>query len=154
MTTAQSRMAEGAEATASTQAPTGSATAFDSRLAGRVDTLMTRAVATGLGGAVVLERDRRLLLSSGYGLANRRVGSRFTPDPVAPINSVTKTLTALAVLQLSAKGRVDLQAPLKTYLKSARRRGGVGTIVGRVSARPRLRAGRHESHGRWHSRGR
>ena len=94
-------------------------TASDSQLAGRVDQLMARAVSSGFGGAIILERDGRQVLASGYGLANRRLNTRFTTDTIAPINSITKSFTALAMMQLSARGQVDLQAPLKAYLKSA-----------------------------------
>jgi len=80
---------------------------------------MARAVSSGFGGAIILERDGRQVLASGYGLANRRLNTRFTTDTIAPINSITKSFTALAMMQLSARGQVDLQAPLKAYLKSA-----------------------------------
>jgi CubicO group peptidase (beta-lactamase class C family) len=94
-------------------------TATDSELAERVDALMKQGASSGFGGAVVLERNGRVLLSKGYGMANRRLSIPFTADTVAPVNSITKTVTALAVMQLSAKGLIDLQASLGEYLKGA-----------------------------------
>ena len=91
----------------------------DTELAGRVDAVMTQAVPGGFGGAVVMERDGRVLLSTGYGFANRQRGIRFTTETIAPINSITKSVTALAAMQLAAKGRIDLEASVGAYLAGA-----------------------------------
>ena len=100
----------------------------DADLGEQVDALMKQAALDGLGGAVVLERNGHMLLSSGYGLANRRSRLAFTEDTVAPINSITKSVTALGVVQLATVGRIDLQAPLSAYLKGIREPAGSSRI--------------------------
>jgi CubicO group peptidase (beta-lactamase class C family) len=85
----------------------------DEQLAAEVDSLLKRAVTEGFGGAVVIDRRGQTVLSSGYGFANRQARRPFTPDTVAPIGSITKTFTALAIVQLSAERKVDLQRPLR-----------------------------------------
>lgn len=90
----------------------------DADLAAQVDGLMTGAASSGFGGAIVLEREGRPLLSKGYGLA-RRPDVPFTTETIAPINSITKSVTALAVMQLAASGRLDLSARTDKYLTRA-----------------------------------
>jgi CubicO group peptidase (beta-lactamase class C family) len=92
----------------------------DQQIVDQVHSVLTRAVADGFGGAVVIERQGRTLLSAGYGLADRQSRRPFTPETIAPIGSITKTFTALAIVQLFVEGKVDLQRQLTTYLTSAR----------------------------------
>lgn len=94
--------------------------ASDAAITGQVDALMQEAALHGFGGAVVIERQGRVLLSKGYGLADRRTRAPFSDQTVAPIGSITKSFTALAVVQLAAQGKVDLRATVGTYLPGAR----------------------------------
>lgn len=74
---------------------------------------------TGLPGAeVAVTRGDRVVRVGGYGhdSAGRPVTAR-TPMPVA---SLSKSFTALAVLQLVEQGRVDLDAPVHRYLPEFR----------------------------------
>ncbi len=79
-----------------------------------IRTTMERKGIPGLQIAVV--RDGRLLLSESHGLAN--VENRLPVDGTTlfPINSATKAFTGVAVMQLVQAGRVDLDAPISTYL--------------------------------------
>jgi CubicO group peptidase (beta-lactamase class C family) len=77
----------------------------DSELAVKVNALLAGAAQDGFGGAVIIERDGRVVLSKGYGLANRPAGIPFTVDTIALISSITKSFTALAVLQLAAAAK-------------------------------------------------
>jgi CubicO group peptidase (beta-lactamase class C family) len=67
-------------------------------------------------GSVLVARDGKVLLSKGYGLANREHGVPCTPRTKFRLGSVTKPITALAVLILHEKGKLDLGKPIKTYL--------------------------------------
>lgn len=49
-------------------------------------------------------------------------GSPVTPDTVFRVGSLTKTFTAVAVLQLWEQGRLDLDAPASRYLSTFRLR--------------------------------
>ena len=65
--------------------------------------------------AVILE-DGEVLWTQGFGYADveRRVPA--TPDTLYHIASVTKTFTAILVLQLVEQGKLDLDAPVSRYV--------------------------------------
>lgn len=56
----------------------------------------------------------------GYGSANLASGAPVTQDTVFRIGSITKTVTAVAVMQLRERALVDLDAPANDYLASYR----------------------------------
>jgi CubicO group peptidase (beta-lactamase class C family) len=55
-------------------------------------------------------------LEAATGVVNIDTGVEATPDAVFQIGSVTKMYTATLVMQLVARGLVDLRAPITTYL--------------------------------------
>ena len=57
---------------------------------------------------------------NGCGLADISSGDPITEGTVFRIASITKTFTAIAVMQLWERGLVDLDAPASTYLRSYR----------------------------------
>ena len=65
--------------------------------------------------AVILE-DGEVLWTEGFGYADveRRVPA--TPDTLYHLASVTKTFTAILVLQLVEQGKLDLDAPVSRYV--------------------------------------
>jgi CubicO group peptidase (beta-lactamase class C family) len=67
-------------------------------------------------GAVLVARDGHTLFESAYGLADRARGVPNTPTTKFRVGSMNKMLTAVAVLQLVQAGKVNLNAPLRTYL--------------------------------------
>jgi CubicO group peptidase (beta-lactamase class C family) len=76
--------------------------------------ILDRRPAVGLALGVV--RDGRLEFFRGHGLADIASGTRITEDTVFRIGSITKTVTAIAVMQLWERGTVDLDAPVSDYL--------------------------------------
>ncbi|RME87258.1 MAG: class A beta-lactamase-related serine hydrolase, partial [Anaerolineae bacterium] len=64
--------------------------------------------------AVGIVRDGNVVYTAGYGRAND--GTPVTPQTPFVIGSVSKGFTALAIMQLVASGRLDLDAPIQTYL--------------------------------------
>ncbi len=58
--------------------------------------------------------------SHGHGLADIASDTPVTEDTVFRIGSVTKTFTAIAVMQLWEQGLVDLDAPANAYLRAYR----------------------------------
>lgn len=73
-----------------------------------------------VGLAVGVVRDGALQSFAAHGLADVARGTPVTRDTVFRIASVTKTMTAVAVLQLHEQGLVDLDAPADTYLRAYR----------------------------------
>jgi CubicO group peptidase (beta-lactamase class C family) len=54
------------------------------------------------------------VISSGY--SDKRSLTKFQPNTITRIASITKPMTAIAIMQLYEQGRVDLDAPIQTYL--------------------------------------
>jgi putative ATP-binding cassette transporter len=68
------------------------------------------------GGALaIVEGDRTVLLSTA-GVADLDSHAPVTADTVFCIASLTKSFTAIALLQLRDRGLVDLDAPVTRYL--------------------------------------
>ena len=87
-------------------------------LSSRVDEILCRRPSVGLAVAVV--RNGRIEEFEGRGFANLQTRRPISEDTVFRIGSITKTITALAVLQLWEQGSVDLDAPASEYLRSYR----------------------------------
>ena len=68
----------------------------------------------GLSIAVV-DRER-VIWSEGFGYFNKQEPAAVTARTPFLIGSITKTFTATAIMQLSEKGMIDIDAPLKKYL--------------------------------------
>ncbi len=85
-------------------------------LPSRIDAVLAGASADGSGFAIIVELDGEVIVSNGYGHADRESRSPFTPETIAQIGSLTKQFTATAVLHLAEAGKVELMAPLRTYL--------------------------------------
>lgn len=93
--------------------------ATEGPLGKRIHELLVEHEREGFSGAVVAAVGGKPILEAGYGLADRRRGAAFTPDTVAQIGSITKPLTALAVLDLVLEGEIELDAPVGRYLPDA-----------------------------------
>ncbi|HEX9057704.1 MAG TPA: serine hydrolase domain-containing protein [Ktedonobacterales bacterium] len=85
-------------------------------LRARVNAILNRHPAVGLAVGVV--RDGRLVFFHGHGFANIVSRTPITADTVFRIGSITKTVTAIAVMQLWEQGRIDLDAPANDYLRA------------------------------------
>jgi len=75
---------------------------------------MRRRHIPGLALAVV--RDGRVVKERGYGLANLELRVPVTKETVFEIGSVTKQMTAAAVMLLVEEGKVGLDDPVSKYL--------------------------------------
>jgi CubicO group peptidase (beta-lactamase class C family) len=72
------------------------------------------------GLAVAVIADGGLAWFHGHGLADVVAKTPITEDTVFRIASLTKTFTAVAVMQLWEQGLVDLDAPANDYLRTFR----------------------------------
>jgi CubicO group peptidase (beta-lactamase class C family) len=82
----------------------------------RLAAIASRHPAVGLAVGVI--RDGRLSSFYGHGLADIASRTPVTEDTVFRIGSITKTFTAIAVMQLCEQGFVDLDAPASDHLRS------------------------------------
>ncbi len=90
------------------------------RIPAELERLLSRTFkADAPGAAVLVLRGGKVLLRKGYGLASVELGVPMAPDAVLHVASVGKQFTAVALLRLAEQGKVDLQAPIGTYLPDA-----------------------------------
>jgi len=81
----------------------------------RIIQAMNRYVLSGMAVGVV--QDGRLVYGKGFGLADSRNNRQVTMDTVFRIASISKTFTAIGVMQLWEQGKFQLDDPVNEYLK-------------------------------------
>jgi serine beta-lactamase-like protein LACTB len=79
-----------------------------------INVAMHRYGMPGLSAAVAASGS--VSLSAGYGMSDLENAVPATASTVYRLASVSKPLTATAVLQLAAKGKLDLDAPVQRYV--------------------------------------
>ena len=67
-------------------------------------------------GVVLIAKGDKILLQKGYGMANFEQNVPNTPDTVFRIGSITKSFTALSVLQLEERGLLSVNDPVVKYI--------------------------------------
>lgn len=73
-------------------------------------------VQSGLfSGSVLVARDGQVLFRKSFGLANREWDIANAPETKFRIGSVTKQITAAAILQLAERGKLKLDDPISQY---------------------------------------
>lgn len=91
-----------------------------------LDAVLAESVAeNGLVGAVAAVVDGAVVTLSSAGHAEVSTGAPFTPQMHVRVASITKTFVAAAVLQLVGERRIQLDAPVETYLPEVVRGDGV-----------------------------
>ena len=89
---------------------------IDNELVEKVQILLVEEEAADrFSGAVLIAHNNQPILVTARGYAIHPQVLRNQPDTKFNIASVTKMLTAVAVVQLVAKGILDLQVPIATY---------------------------------------
>ncbi len=73
-----------------------------------------------VGGAVVLVRDGRIAAHHERGLADRAVGQRVDERTLFHYGSITKTLTAIAIMQLRDRGKLSLDDRITRWVPELR----------------------------------
>jgi CubicO group peptidase (beta-lactamase class C family) len=63
-------------------------------------------------GAILVARHGKIIVSQGYGMADMKAGIPNAPDKEFRIASVTKEFTAMAILELHARGKLNIQEPV------------------------------------------
>ena len=85
--------------------------------AAKIDEVVTAFHDAGqLNGSVLVAENGEVIYERGVGWANVAWEIPNTADTKHRIGSVTKQFTSALVLQLVEEGRIDLQAPIRTYL--------------------------------------
>ena len=67
-------------------------------------------------GAVLIAKGDKILLRKGYGKSNFELNVANTPETIFRIGSITKSFTALSILQLEEKGLLKVSDPVAKYV--------------------------------------
>jgi CubicO group peptidase (beta-lactamase class C family) len=94
-----------------------------------------------VGGSAVLVRDGRIVARHDYGLADRSRAQPVNDRTIFHYGSITKTLTAIAIMQLRDRGRLTLDDRVTRYIPELRRVhdpfGAMDSITIRMLLSPR-----------------
>lgn len=74
------------------------------------------AQAHDFNGSILVEKHGTIVYQHSFGVADRAFGVPVRDDTRYRIASITKTFTAVLILQLVEAGKLDLHATIKTYL--------------------------------------
>lgn len=103
-------------------------TGFDSTaLDGYIEEVMAEHRIPGI--AVVVVDGDEVVYAKGFGFRNSAKHLPVTPETVFGIASVTKSFTALAIMQLVERGKIRLDDPVKQYLPGFNLPGDNGDSV-------------------------
>jgi len=78
-----------------------------------VSSFMSANSVPGIGAAVVL--DGEPVWSAGFGMSDLEDSAPATPSTLFRLGSISKPITATALLQLWERGKLDLDAPVQKY---------------------------------------
>jgi CubicO group peptidase (beta-lactamase class C family) len=84
----------------------------------RITAHMNQAVADGImvGGLGMIARNGKIVYQQSYGLRVREAGTPMTEDTIFRIYSMSKPITAVALMMLYEEGRFFLNDPVARYL--------------------------------------
>jgi CubicO group peptidase (beta-lactamase class C family) len=80
--------------------------------------------------AVAVERDGKVLWEQGFGWADKEQKRAATENTPYRLGSVSKPITATAIMVARQRGLVDLDRPINDYLGEAKLRASIGDLAG------------------------
>ncbi len=84
---------------------------------GQIDSFLSRAASFNqFNGVALIAQGGKILYEKAFGLANREWNVPNTVESRFEIASMTKPMTAIAIMQLVEEGKIRLDAPISTYL--------------------------------------
>ena len=86
----------------------------DNRFDNLIESLMSLAHMSALSAAIVI--DDELAWANGYGLYDREYNKEATEETIYLVASISKTITATAIMQLYEQGYFDLDDDVNDYL--------------------------------------
>lgn len=108
-------------------------------VAAQIDALVAEYVPSALPGLqLAVGRGGAVLYTRGYGAADVRAGVPMTPATPVKIGSVTKQLTAAALLKLQEQGKLSLADPLSRWIPELRYQPDptIAQVMGMVAGIP------------------
>lgn len=84
----------------------------------KVDSLIMPLVDEGLlSGSILIAIRGNILFAKGYGLADRENNIPNTAETIFRIGSITKPITAIAIMQLHERKKLNINDPMSKYLQ-------------------------------------
>ena len=99
-----------------TSGPVGQVVSPRSDTAEKVDRYLRAMESFGFSGAIIVSQGDEVVLREGYGLADRETRRPYTPATVQTHGSITKQMTAAAILLLESRGELSVDDSVGTYL--------------------------------------
>lgn len=94
-----------------------SSTVFSQSKVDKIDELLSKYAEYGkFNGSALVADNGKVIYKKGFGMANMEWDIPNAADTKHRLGSITKQFTAMLILQLAAEGKLDLQAPISTYL--------------------------------------
>jgi len=84
------------------------------KLENMIATTMAQMKIPGLSLALI--KDDRVIYARGFGARNLRENIPSTTNTLYGVGSVTKSFTALGIMQLAEQGKLDVQDPVSKYV--------------------------------------
>lgn len=82
----------------------------------KLDAIFSDLAKEGFSGAILIARDGQVVLKKAYGLANIEKKIPVTTDTVFYLASVSKHISAAAILKLESQGKLKTSDPISKYL--------------------------------------
>lgn len=89
--------------------------AEDSKIGVNIDRYLSGIEALGFSGAIIVSEGDEVVLRKGYGLADRETRRPYTPKTIQTHGSITKQMTAAAILLLESRGEVSVNDSITKY---------------------------------------
>ncbi len=83
----------------------------------RVDSYFTQIEKKDFSGAILIGHKGNVILSKGYGYADKKRKVPYTSKTISDIGSITKQFTAAAILKLEMQGKLSTSDTLSMYFK-------------------------------------
>ncbi len=88
-----------------------------SKVEGKIDSFLNELSGEDFSGTILVSKKDSIIQKRAYGLASKELNVKNEVDTKFNIASITKTFTAVAILQLYEEGKIDLNTPIGKYLK-------------------------------------
>jgi CubicO group peptidase (beta-lactamase class C family) len=89
----------------------------NNQLEEKIDSFLNELSGADFSGTILVAKNDSILQRRAYGLASKELNVKNEIDTKFNIASITKTFTAVAILQLYEEGKIDLNTPIGKYLK-------------------------------------
>ena len=89
----------------------------ENNMVNQIDLYMKKLTELGrFSGSILVAKDGKILISKGYGQANYELDVPCAPETKFRIGSITKSFTAMAIMQLQEKELLSVNDPISKYI--------------------------------------